>query len=584
MTINIYVSTSDGQIGLINNTSGEFTPVVNNFPSFTDIDNTADGQFFGITFSQLYSLNLNDQTVELIGGLPGSTFNSLEITPDDRLFSISGSRLYEIDPTTADTNLIGNVPFTSSGDLIFDRLSNRFFATGTNNSQTDDLFTFTLNADKDAIIETNFIGEIGVNNVFGLTIQENGLVGYSNVGEQVLIDSSTGNGTITQTINNLDGDRIFGALTESIATNSYINTDDGRLGIIDRTSGDFTPLANNLPIFSDIDSAPNTQVFGITFDQLFSIDFLNETANLIGNLPNDGFNSLEITPDDRLFSISGNSLYEIDADTAQTDLIGNVPFTSSGDLVFDPLSNRFFATGLNNNQTDDLYSITLNGEKNAIVQTDFIGEIGVSNVFGLTIQDNTLVGYSDVGEEILIDTFTGNGTIAQSINNLNGSTIRGAFSDSLNRSDNLLTTRINRFQNSTLQGTFLFADERESRGIRSNFPQFEEEGIAFNVSDEPVDGLIRINRFQNSNVPGTFLFADEGESRGIRSNFPEFIEEGIAFYAYGADANVGIDYYRFQNTQFPGTYIFVDEVERNNILSNPNLSQFVEEGIAFEVS
>ena len=224
------------------------------------------------------------------------------------------------------------------------------------------------------------------------------------------------------------------------------------------------------------------------------------------------------------------------------------------------------------------------GDQDAIVQTDFIGEIGVSNVFGLTIQDNTLVGYSDVGEEILIDTFTGNGTIAQSINNLNGSTIRGAFSDSLNRSDNLLTTRINRFQNSTLQGTFLFADERESRGIRSNFPQFEEEGIAFNVSDEPVDGLIRINRFQNSNVPGTFLFADEGESRGIRSNFPEFIEEGIAFYAYGADANVGIDYYRFQNTQFPGTYIFVDEVERNNILSNPNLSQFVEEGIAFEVS
>ena len=146
---------------------------------------------------------------------------------------------------------------------------------------------------------------------------------------------------------------------------------------------------------------------------------------------------------------------------------------------------------------------------------------------------------------------------------------------------NALTDPINRFQNSDLPGTFLFAGEDESRDIRQNFPNFIEEGEAFDVSEEPADGLIRINRFQNENVPGTFLFADEAESVGIRRDFPNFREEGIAFYVYGADANKGTDYYRFQNTDRPGTYIFVSQFERDTILSD--FPQFNLEGIAFEV-
>lgn len=139
----------------------------------------------------------------------------------------------------------------------------------------------------------------------------------------------------------------------------------------------------------------------------------------------------------------------------------------------------------------------------------------------------------------------------------------------------------NRFQNSNRPGTYLFADETESQSIRQNFPNFTEEGLAFNVASAPGDDLIRINRFQNSTVPGTYLFADETESQSIRQNFTNFIEEGIAFYVYGADANKGVDYYRFQNTQQLGTYIFVGEEEKNNIMAN--FPQFTLEGVAFEV-
>ena len=89
-----------------------------------------------------------------------------------------------------------------------------------------------------------------------------------------------------------------------------------------------------------------------------------------------------------------------------------------------------------------------------------------------------------------------------------------------------------------------------------------------------------INRFQNTSIPGTYLYAGETESQNIRQNFSNFKEEGIAFYVYGADANRGVDIYRFQNSQLPGTYLFVGQEERQNILqNNPN---FVEEGVAFE--
>ena len=153
--------------------------------------------------------------------------------------------------------------------------------------------------------------------------------------------------------------------------------------------------------------------------------------------------------------------------------------------------------------------------------------------------------------------------------------------NSENETDSLLNTPINRFQNTALPGTYLFAGEAESQGIRANFPNFVEEGQAFTVAVEPGDDLIRLNRFQNQNVPGTYLYAGEEESQNIRANFPNFVEEGIAFYVYPGSADIGVDFYRFQNQNVPGTYIFVAGEERQNILANfPN---FVEEGVAFEV-
>ncbi len=89
-----------------------------------------------------------------------------------------------------------------------------------------------------------------------------------------------------------------------------------------------------------------------------------------------------------------------------------------------------------------------------------------------------------------------------------------------------------RFQSNIVPGTYLFAGEQESNNIRENFSEsFTEEGLAFYVYGAG-DGLgTDFSRFQNSDRPGTYLFATGEERDNIRANFPNFMEEGLAFEA-----------------------------------------------------
>lgn len=138
---------------------------------------------------------------------------------------------------------------------------------------------------------------------------------------------------------------------------------------------------------------------------------------------------------------------------------------------------------------------------------------------------------------------------------------------------------IYRFQNRSVPGTYLFVGEEERRSVKANFPNFVEEGFAFNVANSGGDGLIALNRFQNSSVPGTYLFAGEAESISIRQNFPNFVEEGLAFYVYSSGSGQGTTYNRFQNVNLPGTYLFAGPEETASIMQN--FPTFVNEGIAF---
>ncbi|ELS04778.1 hypothetical protein Xen7305DRAFT_00045140 [Xenococcus sp. PCC 7305] len=89
-----------------------------------------------------------------------------------------------------------------------------------------------------------------------------------------------------------------------------------------------------------------------------------------------------------------------------------------------------------------------------------------------------------------------------------------------------------RFQNNQQPGTYLFVGEQERNTINSNpnfSNSFTEEGLAFYVYGADSEAGTAFFRFQNSLVPGTYLYATGSEADNIRVNFPNFIEEGIAF-------------------------------------------------------
>ncbi len=103
-----------------------------------------------------------------------------------------------------------------------------------------------------------------------------------------------------------------------------------------------------------------------------------------------------------------------------------------------------------------------------------------------------------------------------------------AFKVAVEEGDDLIP--LYRFQSTITPGTYLFAQEEERVSIKENFADsFTEEGLAFYVYAPGSDLGTEFSRFQNRDRQGTYLFATGEERNNIRANFPNFLEEGIAF-------------------------------------------------------
>ncbi|MGK7899218.1 MAG: hypothetical protein AB4372_37780 [Xenococcus sp. (in: cyanobacteria)] len=91
-----------------------------------------------------------------------------------------------------------------------------------------------------------------------------------------------------------------------------------------------------------------------------------------------------------------------------------------------------------------------------------------------------------------------------------------------------------RFQSKTVPGTYLYAGAEERASIHQNYSDyFIEEGLSFYVYGVGEGKGVTFYRFRNdnSNLGSTYLFATGAEAENIRHNFPNFIEEGAAFEA-----------------------------------------------------
>jgi len=196
---------------------------------------------------------------------------------------------------------------------------------------------------------------------------------------------------------------------------SFLSTSTGQIGTIDTSTGIFTPFISNSQTFTDIALSNDDNLFGITFTELYSIDQSTGSSSLIGNLGMAGANALgfAFSDDNQLFGAGNSAFYTINTSTGATSLVANIPgFFSSGDIVFDPVNDRFLATSVDFETipfTTTLFSISRNGTATQI------GNIGFSNVFGLFFENGTLFGYTDDRQQLTIDLTTGAGTFDKNV-------------------------------------------------------------------------------------------------------------------------------------------------------------------------
>jgi len=190
---------------------------------------------------------------------------------------------------------------------------------------------------------------------------------------------------------------------------TFVSTGSGQVGVLDNR-GVFRPLRTG-PVLTDIAESKQGAVFGVNFGSLFRINRRSGAATRVGSLGTNNMNALAFDAQGRLYGAGGAGFYRINITTGRATLISRIPrFNSTGDIAFDARRNRFFATSnARSSLTDDLFSITPGGRASRV------GQIGRRNIFGLTVEDNKLLGYTPGGVEITINVRTGRGTFKRNL-------------------------------------------------------------------------------------------------------------------------------------------------------------------------
>ncbi len=212
-----FVSTNDGKIGKIDPTTGAFTQVASGNVAFTDIAIADNGKLYGINFSELFEVDLSTgvySSIGFFGAIGDKDMNALTYA-NGTLYGAKGDRLYSFNlQTGAATPTIPTPGFNSSGDLIFDAANNRFLAIskgGMNGS--DRLYSIDLTNSTYLVL-----GDLGFQDVFGLTFENGNLMGYTSDRKQISIDTSTGKGSFLRDVTGTTS-QIWGATYQPSSNN-----------------------------------------------------------------------------------------------------------------------------------------------------------------------------------------------------------------------------------------------------------------------------------------------------------------------------------------------------------------------------
>ena len=181
----------------------------------------------------------------------------------------------------------------------------------------------------------------------------------------------------------------------------WVGDSSGNLGTVDVATGTVNVIGNMGSTMTDIAFDPSGNLYGITFNRLYSINKTNAVSSLIGNLGISS-NSLVFDSSGTLYT-ANSSLYTVNVLTGATTLVGNGgdPYNSSGDLAF--IGGELFLSSF---PGDNLMKLNLSTGAGTLV-----GGIGFSAVYGLAT-DNNIDLYGLSGTSVLnINITTGVGTL-----------------------------------------------------------------------------------------------------------------------------------------------------------------------------
>ena len=169
----------------------------------TDIAVDKDGNMVGISYTSLYSVNVATAAVTLLNDSIGQDFNGLSYVPaaqlgltgDDVLVASRNSdgKIFELDPNTGVATQIGDMggTFASSGDIV-SVVGLGTFATVTSARPTDVLAELATSTFSGTGVGTG----TGYSGLWGVAFFGNKIYGFSSNGDFILIDPTTGVGTL----------------------------------------------------------------------------------------------------------------------------------------------------------------------------------------------------------------------------------------------------------------------------------------------------------------------------------------------------------------------------------------------------
>ena len=472
------ISTLEGKIGTLDS-SGEFS-LITEGEAFYDIAASQNNKLYGVsTNNQLYEVDLNSETFSLVGSLTSSvTLNALAFDNNNVLYGSESSNLYTIDVDTGAATLFADMGlnFDSSGDLIFDSDSDLFFATSRGES-SDVLYSVSSSG------EVREIGNIGFDEVWGLSIESDSLIGFTSNRQRISINKETGAGTLETSITTIS-DQISGAtIFENINSNGSISITIDDVAVEEGKEGETT-----IDFTVSLDEAATET---ITVNYATVADTATADEDFIAT---EGI--LTFAPEEREKTIS--VLVNGDTNMEEDETFFFELSNPTGNAT---LENETAVATIQDDDRDDDRVAPLNTTINRFRNKDVPGTYLFA---GETESENIRENFANFEDEGV------------------------AFQVAAESGDDLIP--LYRFQSTRTPGTYLFAGEAEREDINENFSDdFNEEGLAFYVYGVGAGEATEFVRFQNSDRPGTYLFAGPEEAEGIRDNFPSFEEEGVAF-------------------------------------------------------